>query len=76
MKRASLGSTIKKVTSERFAALNETLTEGLDFLKVKDYAVINMSNIFPVPPSECAYVDFSKVKQAGKGRSYTTCQTL
>ena len=28
----------------------------------KEYAVINLNNMFPVPLSECRYVDISKVK--------------
>ena len=33
------------------------MKEGLDFIKIKDYAVINLNNMFPVPPSETKYVD-------------------
>ncbi len=33
------------------------MKEGLDFIKIKDYAVINLNNMFPVPPSERKYVD-------------------
>ena len=33
----------------------------LDLVKIKDYAVINLNNMFPVPAGEYAYVDFSKV---------------
>ncbi len=47
-----------------FKPKHEKMREGLDFLKVKDYAVINLNNMFPVPPSECAYVDFNKVKDS------------
>ena len=47
-----------------FKPKHEKMREGLDFLKVKDYSVINLNNMFPVPPSECAYVDFSKVKDS------------
>lgn len=38
------------------------MREGLDFLKIKNYAVINLNNMFPVPMSECRYVNFSDVK--------------
>lgn len=40
------------------------LKEGLDFIKVKRYAVINLNNMFPVPSGECSYVDFSAIKDA------------
>ena len=33
------------------------MKEGLDFIKIKDYAVINLNNMFPVPLSEAKYVD-------------------
>ena len=32
----------------------------MDFLKVGNYAVINLNNMFPVPKSQCIYVDISK----------------
>ena len=31
----------------------------LDFIKVKNYAVINLNNMFPVPESEYKYVKIS-----------------
>ncbi len=37
-------------------------SEGLDFIKVKDYAVINLNNMFPVPAGVCHQVAFSKEK--------------
>ena len=33
------------------------MKEGLDFIKIKDYAVINLNNMFPVPLSETKYVN-------------------
>ena len=36
------------------------IEEGLDFIKIKQYAVINLNNMFPVPASVCHMVDFSK----------------
>lgn len=36
------------------------MKEGIDFLKIKNYAVINLNNMFPVPNDECAYVEISK----------------
>ena len=38
------------------------MNEGLDFIKIKDYAVINLNNMFPVPVNEYRYVDFSREK--------------
>ena len=45
-----------------FKEKHRKMREGIDFMKVKDYAVINLNNMFPVPLSECAYVDIAKVK--------------
>jgi len=39
---------------------HERMKESLDFLKVGDYAVINLNNMFPVKKKYCRYVDFSK----------------
>lgn len=36
------------------------MKEGIDFIKVKDYAVINLNNMFPVPITERNYVDIGK----------------
>ena len=38
------------------------MKEGIDFLKVKDYAVINLNNMFPVIKNVYTYVDISKEK--------------
>lgn len=40
------------------------MKEGLDFLKIKNYAVINLNNMFPVPLSECNYVDINNIKDS------------
>ncbi len=45
-----------------FKPKHTEMKEGLDFLKIKDYAVINLNNMFPVPMTECRYVDFSSIK--------------
>ena len=45
-----------------FKPKHTKMTESLDFLKIKNYAVINLNNMFPVPMSECQYVDFRNVK--------------
>ena len=36
------------------------MKEGLDFIKVKRDAVINLNNMFPVPEGLYKYVDFSE----------------
>lgn len=38
------------------------MKESIDFIKVKNYAVINLNNMFPVPISECTYVDISGIR--------------
>lgn len=38
------------------------MKEGLDFIKIKDYAVINLNNMFPVPAKECTYVNIGAVR--------------
>ena len=40
-----------------FKDKHKLMKEGLDFIKIKDYAVINLNNMFPVPPKETKYVD-------------------
>ena len=45
-----------------FKDKHKKMKEGLDFLKVKDYAVINLNNMFPVIKSVYTYVDISKEK--------------
>lgn len=36
------------------------MKNNIDFLKVGSYAVINLNNMFPVPETQCFYVDISK----------------
>ena len=36
------------------------MKNNMDFLKIGNYAVINLNNMFPVPKSLCIYVDISK----------------
>lgn len=38
------------------------MPESLDFIKIKQYAVINLNNMFPVPEKCRTYVDISKEK--------------
>ena len=43
-----------------FKPKHEKMKEGLDFLKVGNYAVINLNNMFPADKKHCRFVDFSK----------------
>ena len=45
-----------------FKEKHRHMKESLDFIKVKDYAVINLNNMFPVPPHERKYVDIKNEK--------------
>ncbi len=45
-----------------FKDKHKKMKEKVDFIKLKDYAVINLNNMFPVPQSEYKYVDVSKEK--------------
>lgn len=36
------------------------MNETLDLIKIKDYSVINLNNMFHVPEDCCFYVDMSK----------------
>lgn len=42
-----------------FKDKHKSMKEGLDFIKIKNYAVINLNNMFPVPLSEIKYVDIN-----------------
>ena len=35
------------------------MKDGLDFIKIKNYAVINLNTMFPVPESQRTYVDIN-----------------
>lgn len=43
-----------------FKPKHNSMKEALDFLKIKDYAVINLNTMFPVPKGVYTYVDISK----------------
>ena len=43
-----------------FKDKHRRMQEGLDFIKIKNYAVINLNNMFPVPAGQYNYVDISK----------------
>ncbi len=39
------------------------MKEGVDFIKIKDYAVINLNNMIPVPDSQIVDIDINKKMQ-------------
>ena len=43
-----------------FKEKHKKMKNNMDFLRVGNYAVINLNNMFPVPKSQCIYVDISK----------------
>lgn len=45
-----------------FKDKHKKMREGLDFLKVENYAVINLNNMFPVPDEEYHYIDINKIR--------------
>lgn len=44
-----------------FKPKHKSMKNSLDFIKVQNYAVINLNCMFPVPPGERTYVDFALV---------------
>lgn len=42
-----------------FKDKHRRMKEGIDFIKIKQYAVINLNNMFPVPPKLCKYIDIN-----------------
>ncbi|MBQ9544005.1 MAG: type III toxin-antitoxin system ToxN/AbiQ family toxin [Clostridia bacterium] len=42
-----------------FKEKHKSMREQIDFLKVKNYAVINLNNMFPVPLSEVRFINFN-----------------
>lgn len=45
-----------------FKAKHKNMKNGLDFIKIGNYAVININNMFPVPDGEYTYVNIPNVK--------------
>ena len=45
-----------------FKEKHRMMKDGVDFLKVKDYAVINLNNMFPAPKCTRKYVNISAEK--------------
>ena len=38
------------------------MRESVDFIKIKDYAVINLNNMIPIPHSQLVEIDINKEK--------------
>ena len=55
-----------------FKCKHEKMKNGLDFLKIGNYAVINLNNMFPVPDGEYTYVEIPKVKDLQYRKLLTT----
>ena len=45
-----------------FKPKHNAMKDGIDFIKIKNYAVINLNNMFPIAPNTYSYVDISAVK--------------
>ena len=45
-----------------FKPKHKKMKEGVDFIKIKDYAVININNMIPVPDSEVSLADINGTK--------------
>lgn len=55
-----------------FKPKHERMKDRLDFIKVGNYAVININNMFPVPDHEYTYVDIPSVKNPQYRKLLTT----
>ena len=47
-----------------FKEKHKQMKESVDFIKIKDYAVININNMIPVPDSQIIDIDINKEKNA------------
>ncbi len=45
-----------------FKPKHSAMRDGIDFIKIKNYAVINLNNMFPIAPNTYSYVDISAIK--------------
>ena len=45
-----------------FKEKHKRLSETLDFIKIGQYAVINLNNMFPAPAKLCQRINFSEIK--------------
>ena len=41
---------------------HDNMKNSMDFIKIGNYAVVNINNMFPVPESEYTYVEIEKIK--------------
>ena len=46
-----------------FKEKHKKMKESVDFIKIKDYAVINLNNMIPVPDSQIVDIDINKEKE-------------
>ena len=67
-KRKYIGIVLEIKGIKYFAPLSsykdkhKKMKEGVDFIKIKDYAVINLNNMIPVPDSQIVNIDINKEK--------------
>lgn len=47
-----------------FKQKHKKMDEGVDFIKIKDYAVININNMIPVPDGQYMLVDINGIKDS------------
>ena len=47
-----------------FKDKHKKMKESVDFIKIKDYAVINLNNMIPVPDSQIVNININKEKNA------------
>lgn len=45
-----------------YKSKHNNMKNSLDFIKIGNYAVVNINNMFPVPEGKYTYVDIGKVK--------------
>lgn len=45
-----------------FKAKDQKMKETVDFIKIKDFAVLNINNMFPAASKDCHYVDINSIK--------------
>ncbi len=69
-KRKYIGIVLEIRNLKYFAPLSsykekhKVMKESVDFIKIKDYAVINLNNMIPVPDSQILDVDINKEKDS------------
>ncbi|MCI6921558.1 MAG: type III toxin-antitoxin system ToxN/AbiQ family toxin [Lachnospiraceae bacterium] len=69
-KRKYIGIVLEVSGIKYFAPLSsfkdkhKKMKESVDFIKIKDYAVINLNNMIPVPDSQIVNININKEKNA------------